>query len=149
MTRTDRQNKILELISSRSIETQEELVEELKSAGFDVTQATISRDIKELGLVKVSENGKQRYDRERINSNVTIKFKDMYKHSVLSIDCAVNLVVVKTLSGSANIVAIMVDRLDNKNALGCIAGDDTVFIACRDEKCAQEVSKALSELALN
>lgn len=146
MSRTDRQNKILELISSHSIETQEDLVEELKSAGFDVTQATISRDIKELGLVKVTENGKQYYDRERINSSVTIKVKDMYKHSVLSIDYAVNLVVVKTLSGSANIVALMVDHLDHKDVLGCVAGDDTVFIACRDEKCAQEVCKALNEL---
>ena len=77
MMRTNRQNKILELISSQPIETQEELVEQLKAAGFDVTQATISRDIKELGLVKVAENGKQRYERERYNTNVTLKFKHM------------------------------------------------------------------------
>lgn len=149
MLRTNRQNKILELISTRSIETQEELVEQLKQSGFDVTQATISRDIKELGLVKVTENGKQHYDKERLNSNVTLKFKDMYKHSVLSVDCACNLVVVKTLSGSANIVAIMVDRLNSKSALGCVAGDDTVFVACRDEKSAKELCRVLGELAFN
>lgn len=147
MMRTNRQNKILELISSQPIETQEELVEQLKAAGFDVTQATISRDIKELGLVKVAENGKQHYERERYNTNVTLKFKDMCKHSVLSVDCAGNLAVVRTLSGSANIVAIMVDRLNNKSILGCVAGDDTVFIACREESSARDVAQLLMGLS--
>ena len=109
MMRTKRQNKILELISQNAIETQEELVDQLKAAGFDVTQATISRDIKDLGLVKITENGKQRYDRERFNSNVTEKFRDMYRHSIISVESAGNLVVMKTLSASANVVAVMVD----------------------------------------
>ena len=148
MTRINRQNKILELISSRHIETQEELVEQLKAAGFDVTQATISRDIKELGLVKVAENGKQHYERERFNNtNVTMKFKDMCRHSVVTVECSANLVVIRTLSGSANIVAIMVDRLNYGGVLGCVAGDDTVFVACRDENSAVEVKRMLSEIA--
>lgn len=147
MMRTKRQDKILELISQNEIETQEELVDELKKAGFDVTQATISRDIKDLRLVKITENGKQRYDRERLNSNVTQKFRDMYKHSILSVENAGNLVVLKTLSASANVVAIMVDRLNNKHVLGCVAGDDTAFVACRDEAGAKEVCKMLTEIA--
>ena len=100
-----------------------------------------------MGLVKVAENGKQRYERERYNTNVTLKFKDMCKHSVLSVDCAGNLAVVRTLSGSANIVAIMVDRLNNKSILGCVAGDDTVFVACRDENSARDVAQLLMGLS--
>ena len=80
---------ILELIASKEIETQDELVDELKKAGYDVTQATISRDIKDLRIVKVSIDGKrQKYDREHPGVNVTQKFADMYKHSVISVDYA-------------------------------------------------------------
>ena len=147
MMRTKRQNKILELISQNAIETQEDLVDQLKAAGFEVTQATISRDIKDLGLVKITENGKQRYDRERLNSNVTEKFRDMYRHSIISVESAGNLVVMKTLSASANVVAVMVDRLNNKNVLGCVAGDDTAFVACRGEQSAKEICKLLNDLA--
>jgi len=149
MSRTKRQNMILELINTKDIETQEELVYELKKAGFDVTQATISRDIKDLGIVKVSVDGKrQKYDKEHTGINVTQKFADMYKHSVINVEYAVNLVVVKTLSGSANVVAVMIDRLNNKDILGCVAGDDTVFAACRDEHVASEVCKLLREMSI-
>lgn len=71
----------------------------------------------------------------------------MYKHSILSVENAGNLVVLKTLSASANVVAIMVDRLNNKHVLGCVAGDDTAFVACRDEAGAKEVCKMLTEIA--
>ncbi len=147
MTRGKRQNKILELISNKEIETQEELVNELRIAGFEVTQATISRDIKDLGLIKITVNGKQKYARERLNANVTQKFNDMYKHSVVSVVSAGNLVVIKSLSGSANVVAGMVDRLNNPNILGCVAGDDTVFAACPDDIAAKEISSFLNNLA--
>ena len=150
MSRAKRQNMILELITSKDIETQEELVEELKKAGYDVTQATISRDIKDLGIVKVSVDGKrQKYDKEHTGVNVTQKFADMYRHSVIAIDCAMNMIVVKTLSGSANVVAVMIDRLNNKDILGCVAGDDTVFAVLRDENAAKEMAEALRRIAFN
>ena len=145
--KSSRQNAILEIIDTHNVETQEDLAKYLLERGHRVTQATISRDIKDLGLVKITENGKQRYDRERLNSNVTQKFRDMYKHSILSVENAGNLVVLKTLSASANVVAVMVDRLNNKHVLGCVAGDDTVFVACRDEAGAKEVCKMLTEIA--
>ena len=148
MARNARHLKILEIIAERPVETQEELANALVAAGFNVTQATVSRDIKELGLVKVAENGKQHYERERFNNtNVTMKFRDMCRHSVVTVECSANLVVIRTLSGSANIVAIMVDRLNYGGVLGCVAGDDTVFVACRDENSAGEVKRMLSEIA--
>ena len=89
MPRNARQNKLLELIAENSIETQDELVLALKNAGFTVTQATVSRDIKELGLIKTSIDGKkQRYVRESNDGNVTSKFTDMFRHSVISIEHA-------------------------------------------------------------
>ena len=133
MARNARQNKLLELISEKAIETQEDLVEELRIAGFTVTQATVSRDIKELGLIKISADGKrQRYTKEKSDNTVTSKFTDMFKRAVISVDYAVNIVVVKTLSGSANIAGMLLDRLNNKSILGCVAGDDTVMVVMRD-----------------
>ena len=84
MTRNARQGKILELIEEKDIETQEELVKELQNSGFEVTQATVSRDIKELGLIKISADGKrQKYTKERTDNTVMSKFTDMFRHSVL------------------------------------------------------------------
>ena len=141
MARNARQIKLLELIAENEIETQEELVGELQKSGFDVTQATVSRDIKELGLVKISTDGKkQRYTKERNDSNIASKFTDMFRHSVISIDYAANIVVIKTLVGSGN-------RLKNKHVLGCVAGDDTVFAVLRTEAAAEEMSEQLREIA--
>ncbi len=148
MARNARQNKLLELISENEIETQEELVGELQKAGFDVTQATVSRDIKELGLVKISTDGKkQRYTRERNDSNIASKFTDMFRHSVVFIDYAGNIVVIKTIVGSGSVAGAMIDRLKNKHVLGCVAGDDTVFAVLRTESAAEEMAEQLREIA--
>lgn len=148
MLRNARQNKLLELISENEVDTQEELAELLKNAGFAVTQATVSRDIKELGLVKVSTDGKrQRYVLEKNDGSITSKFTDMYRHAVLSVDYAVNIVVVRTLPGSANVAGMMVDKLKNKSVLGCVAGDDTVFAVLRDESSASEMAQQLKDIA--
>ena len=148
MARNARQNKLLELISENEIETQEELVGELQKAGFDVTQATVSRDIKELGLVKISTDGKkQRYTRERNDSNIASKFTDMFRHSVVSIDYAGKIVVIKTIVGSGSVAGAMIDRLKNKHVLGCVAGDDTVFAVLRTESAAEEMAEQLREIA--
>lgn len=150
MTRNARQGKILELIEEKDIETQEELVKELQNSGFEVTQATVSRDIKELGLIKISADGKrQKYTKERTDNTVMSKFTDMFRHSVVTIDYALNIVVIKTLSGSANVAGTMVDRLKNFSVLGCVAGDDTVFAVLRDERAAEDLTQKLREIAFD
>ena len=150
MTRNARQMKILELIAENEIETQEELVGMLIRSGFEVTQATVSRDIKELGLIKVSVDGKrQHYTREKSDSVVVSKFTDLFRHSVLSIDYAMNIVVVRTLVGSGSVAGAMIDRMKNATVLGCVAGDDTVFAVLRDENCAKEMAESLRRIAFN
>ena len=150
MTRNARQGKILELIEEKDIETQEELVKELQNSGFEVTQATVSRDIKELGLIKISADGKrQKYTKERTDNTVMSKFTDMFRHSVVTIDYALNIVVIKTLSGSANVAGTTVDRLKNSSVLGCVAGDDTVFAVLRDERAAEDLTQKLREIAFD
>ena len=150
MARNARQVKLLELISQKDIETQEELVGELLKAGFIVTQATVSRDIKELGLVKVSVDGRrQHYTREKSDNTVASKFVDLFRHSVLSVDYAVNIVVVRTLAGSGNVAGAMIDRTKNPAVLGCVAGDDTVFAVLRDEQSAKEMMEYLRDLAFS
>ena len=150
MTRNARQGKILELIEEKDIETQEELVKELQNSGFEVTQATVSRDIKELGLIKISADGKrQKYTKERTDNTVMSKFTDMFRHSVVTIDYALNIVVIKTLSGSANVAGTMVDRLKNSSVLGCVEGDDTVFAVLRDERAAEDLTQKLREIAFD
>ena len=110
MARNARQLKILELISKKDIETQDELAAELKREHFPATQATISRDIKELGLVKVSDGKKQKYARDAADSNISAKLLNMFRHAVFSIDYALNNVVIKTISGAANSAGMFVDR---------------------------------------
>jgi transcriptional regulator of arginine metabolism len=148
MGRTTRQTKILEIISKKDIETQEELVAELKKANFDVTQATVSRDIKELGLIKVlDESRKYKYALEKTgNSNVSVKLTNLFRESVISIDRANNLIVVKTLSGSANAAAVMVDKSGYEGVLGCIAGDDTFLIVCKNEEVVDKVLEKLHDI---
>lgn len=148
MGRTSRQTKILELIQKKEIETQEELVAELKNANFDVTQATISRDIKELGLIKVlSDSRKYKYSLEKTGtSNVSIKMTNMFRESVISYDFANNLIVVKTLSGSANAAAMLIDKSGFDGVLGCIAGDDTFLIICKDETIVEKIMLKINEI---
>lgn len=148
MGRTTRQTKILEIISKKDIETQEELVAELRKANFDVTQATVSRDIKELGLIKVlGESRKYKYAVEKTgSSNINIKLTNMFRECVISIDHTNNLIVVKTLSGSANAAAIMIDKSGFDGVLGCIAGDDTFLIICRDEEAVQNTLQKLNDI---
>ena len=146
MARSARQNKILELISEKAIEKQEDLVKKLNDAGFAVTQATVSRDIKELNIVKTVVNGKQKYVREQSSGNVSSKLEDMIRHSVLSIDHASNIAVIKTLSGSANVVALLIDNMKDKDILGTIAGDDTTVVVARDEYCAIAICDKISSI---
>ena len=140
-----RQEMILSLIEEREIDTQDGLCEALRQAGFEVTQATVSRDIKELKLHKVtSENGRGRYvsgvkgKKPEDERNVTI-----LREAVASIDEAGNLLVIKTASGMAMAVAAAVDGMDLPGIVGSIAGDDTIMCAVRTAEETGEVKKRL------
>ncbi len=148
MARSARQMKILELITDNVVETQDDLARMLKESGFNATQATISRDIKELGIVKMSIDGKrQKYVREYGDRSVSNdKLVNIFKSAVVSILYANNIVVIKTMSGSANIAGMMLDRLENPDILGCVAGDDTVMAVAKSEAVAREITDELSEL---
>ncbi|HYF82850.1 MAG TPA: arginine repressor [Clostridia bacterium] len=128
-----RHAKILEIIEKHPTETQEELAEELKKSGYNITQATVSRDIKELKLVKVlDENSIYRYaSLKEHDSMLSERLVKVFAESVLSVDYAGNIVVVKTFSGAANAAAEAIDVLDFKEMVGTIAGDDTIFILVR------------------
>jgi len=136
-----RHAKILEIIDKEVIETQEELAERLKSLGVEVTQATISRDIKELRLIKVmTEDGRYRYASiEKGENVVTDRLLKVFSESFVSSDYANNIVVVKTLPGMAQAAASAIDSLKWNEILGTIAGDDTIMIVCRAEKIAEDL----------
>ncbi|MCL2796656.1 MAG: arginine repressor [Firmicutes bacterium] len=147
MPRSARQIKILELIGRHDLETQDELAGALVKAGFPVTQATISRDIKELGLVKISvPDGRQKYARDYTDTSVSGKVVALFRQAAVSIDYALNTVVIKTLSGSANSAGLMVDRIENPQVLGCVAGDDTVLVITKSEAAAKKMVETLNKI---
>lgn len=131
MKKYNRQGKILELIKSFEIETQEELTSQLKNMGINVTQATVSRDIKELGLVKVlSKSGKYKYVAIDNNQDHSLdRLINIFKNSIISIKPAGQLLVIKTLPGAAQVSGSAIDALGIDEIIGTIAGDDTVFLA--------------------
>lgn len=143
-----RQSKINELIHKYDIETQEELGDMLKDAGFDVTQATISRDIRELKLIKVAtENGKQKYAVSATQGpQLSEKFIRIYKEGVVNITYAQNIVVIKTLEAMAMPVAASIDAMNNSEIVGTIAGDNTVFCLTRSEESAIQIIDKLYQL---
>ena len=131
--KTARHAKIIEIINKNNIDTQEELAKALNEAGFNVTKATVSRDIRELKLMKVSENGeRQRYVVFQNKDNwESDKYIRVLRDGFVSMDMAQNLLVIKTVSGMAMAVAAALDALKWNEIVGCIAGDDTVMCAIR------------------
>ena len=129
----ERHSKIVELIGKYEIETQEELAEKLTQAGFNVAQATVSRDIRELKLTKVpGENGRQRYIvLESPRGTSASKYIRILKDGFVSMDMAQNILVIKTVAGMAMAVAAAVDAMKWNEVVGCIAGDDTIMCAIR------------------
>ena len=129
----ERHSKIVELIGKYEIETQEELAEKLTQAGFNVTQATVSRDIRELKLTKVpGENGRQRYMvLESPRGTSASKYIRILKDGFVSMDMAQNILVIKTVPGMAMAVGAALDELNWKEIVGCIAGDDTIMCAIK------------------
>ena len=134
-----RQQKILEIIENNDIDTQEALIAKLKESGYSVTQTTISRDINQLKLVKaVTASGSYKYivpDVRRENNRTVMS--SALTDAVLRIEAAKNIVVVKTLSGMANAIAVCVDALNHDNIVGSVAGDDTILIVTHDDDIAR------------
>ena len=147
--KADRQAEILRIIENEEIETQEDLANRLRALGYKVTQATVSRDIKELHLIKI--NGQQSDYRYAKPGRHELKANDrmirLLSDSTLSVDYAGQIVVVKTLSGSANVAAEAIDTMNWEEALGTIAGDNTIFIAVRSENDTAVIAERIRRLA--
>jgi transcriptional regulator of arginine metabolism len=143
-----RHAKIIEIIEKSVIETQEEIAEKLKELGFDVTQATVSRDIKELRLIKVmTEDGRYKYAPFTQSENtISNKLLNIFSESFVSSDYANNIVILKTLPGMAQACASAIDSLKWTEIVGTIAGDDTVMIICRAEKIAEELVNRFNKM---
>lgn len=131
--KTKRQTKMLELIKKHDIETQEELSDFLQKEGYQVTQATVSRDIRELKLTKVAmSNGRQKYAAlTEANEDLSEKYTRVFRDAFVSMDMAQNILVIKTVSGMAMAVAAAIDAMHLHEIVGCIAGDDTIMCAVR------------------
>lgn len=140
--KTQRHRKIIDLIEKKTIETQEELAEELKRDGYNVTQATISRDIKELRLVKISTgDNKYKYavPGDRLLTGGNLKNRRLFKDSVLFLDYSENIIIVKTTPGAAQAVALVIDQEGLKEIIGTVAGDDTVLCVIKPKSAINKI----------
>ncbi|EKY27006.1 arginine repressor [Clostridium celatum] len=146
--KSKRHSKILEIINNIDIETQEELAEELKRSGYDVTQATVSRDIKLLKLVKVqSESGKYRYIAPtKEERDINDKLYSILANAAISVDKVDKFVVIKTLTGAASAVAEAIDNIYTNDVAGTIAGDNTIFVLSRTEEKAIELMEKVRKV---
>ena len=146
--KSKRHSMILKLIASENIETQEELAKLLSAHGFEVTQATVSRDIKELRLIKV-QTGEGRYKYatvERAESDMQDRFISLFSNCVISISSAGNIIVIKTMAGSASVAAEAIDSMKWSEIAGSIAGDNTIFVAIKDGRSISEVIKKFQKM---
>jgi transcriptional regulator of arginine metabolism len=145
LNKGQRHIRIRDIISNFEIETQDHLVESLKQAGVEVTQATVSRDIKEMHLIKVPlSDGRYKYSLPQMKIyNTELKLQRMMTDAFVSIDGAGYFLMLKTLPGNAQAVGSLLDQLDWEEILGTICGDDTCLIICRDENLTSEVKEKL------
>lgn len=147
MKKNKRQEKILQIISESNISTQDQLTQKLNDCGFEVTQATVSRDIKALNLIKTqSGEGLYKYAMVKDDSKSGTKYGAILSHSITSIDYAMNITVVHCHAGMANAACASIDALDFNHSVGTIAGDDTIFILNRTEEAAKELSETLKSI---
>ena len=148
MLRNARQAKILEIIAEKEIETQEELCEELNAMNLVVTQATISRDIRDLNLFKVA-GVEKKYRYAHISegeTTVSAKLKSLFKNCVTGVQSAQNLVVIKTLTGNGSNAGMVVDKLNYDGVVGSVAGDDTLLVVCENNEQAEKFVVKIKEL---
>ncbi|MBU9724154.1 MULTISPECIES: transcriptional regulator AhrC/ArgR [Bacillaceae] len=148
MNKGQRHIKIREIITNNEVETQDDLVDHLRSLGFNVTQATVSRDIKELHLVKVPMmDGRYKYSLPADQRfNPLQKLKRSLMDCFVSIDHTSNLIVMKTMPGNANAVGALIDNLDWNEVMGTICGDDTILIICREQNQTEEIAERFLEM---
>lgn len=146
--KAERQKKILDLIMTREIGTQEELTLELKKAGYDITQATVSRDIREMKLTKVAvSEGKSRYIAyKKTEEDMREKYRRIFLDGFVSMDNAQNILVIKTVPGMAMAVAAALDHMALSSIVGSIAGDDTIMCAIRSLEDTIDVMERLRSL---
>lgn len=146
--KTRRHAKILDLIKEHDIDTQDELLRCLRENGFDVTQATVSRDIKELRLVKtLSSKGKYRYSTGRDNAkSISSKFYSLFSDSVVSVESAQNIIVIKCITGMAQAVCAAMDTLNFSGVVGTLAGEDTILVVCKNNELADERQEEFKKL---
>ena len=146
--KTKRHSKILELISEKDIATQEDLLIYLRESGFDVTQATVSRDIKELRLVKTMiSDGKYRYSPATTDANADVSTKyAVFNQSAKSVDYANNMIVIKCYNGMAKAACAVLDAMNHEGVVGTLAGDDTIFVRMREEKMAVALVENIRKL---
>ena len=148
--KSKRQEKILELIHDHSVQTQEQLLAELNDAGFRTTQATISRDIKQLRIIKeLGPDGVYRYSTtpKPVEHTFSAKLNLIFRQCITSVDYAQNMIVIKTMPGLASAAGAAFDAMDDLPAMiGCVCGDDTVLVVMRDEASAQSFCEELSGL---
>ncbi len=146
-----RHAKILELIENYDIETQDELAQKLREEGFMVTQATVSRDIREMKLTKIAtEKGRQKYSAiSGTDTEITERLTRVFKEAVVKIDFAQNIIVIKTLEGMGMAVGVALDNMQNTEILGTIAGDDTVFCVVRTHNQAAAIIERLYRIIYN
>lgn len=145
-----RQEKILEIIKEQDVETQEELTRLLAKAGFSSTQGTVSRDIRELKLTKVTgENGRQKYmERKLEDIHVSSKYRRVLSEGILGMESAENILVIKTVPGMAMACAAAIDSISLRYVAGCIAGDDTIFCAVKQTAYVSLVIDELNTIIL-
>ncbi len=147
--KNERQTQLLQIISEESIETQEQLLERLQARGIKSTQATISRDIKQLHLVKEpTGHGRYRYavSAHKTKLNFEGKLRTIFRERVLSVDCAQNLVVLKTIEGMANGAAFTLDNMQDTDIVGTLAGDDTILLVFHDNANALDFCEQVKEM---
>jgi len=147
--KSKRHSKILELIMEYPIDTQEELLSKLNQCGFNVTQATVSRDIKELRLIKnLDADGNYRYSTgaRKSEDDMALKFDSIFTQSVYSIDFAGNMVVIKCYTGMANAACAALDSIHWKGVVGTLAGDDTIFVVMRNQESSVEFVEKMKKL---
>lgn len=145
--KNNRQQKILEIIETYDIDTQEAMIEKLKEEGISATQTTVSRDIRELNLVKgMSTKGGYKYIRPTVKKEANIPVLNAaLTQSVVRIEAAGNIVVIKTFPGMANALAVCVDSLEKPHIVGSVAGDDTILLVVRSAEIAKDVAKELKD----
>jgi transcriptional regulator of arginine metabolism len=145
MKRNIRHDAIKSIIDQNEVSTQEELTEFLKEKGFDTTQATVSRDINQLGLVKIAGKTKKFKYALKPSDDVNGKIANIFKESVVSIESSLNLIVIKTYEGSANGAAAFLDKLKLQDILGTVSGDDTILVVAKSAEAVPLICKILKE----